>query len=157
MESSPRTSNRRSLRLKKYDYSRGGAYFVTVCVRKRLCLFGNVADGEMVLNQFGAIVRDEWLKTAEIRDNIEMDGFVVMPNHVHGIILIQARRGTACRARISEQFGKPVPGSLPTVIRAFKSAVTKRINQKRNTRGRAVWQRNYYEHVIRDDDDLNKI
>jgi putative transposase len=90
--------DRKSIRLKNYDYTRSGAYFVTVCVRKRLCLFGHVVDGEMVLNEFGTIVRDEWLKTAEIRDNIELDGFVVMPNHVHGIVLITSGRGTARRA-----------------------------------------------------------
>jgi putative transposase len=91
--------DRRSFRLKNYDYSRRpAAYFVTVCVRKRLCLFGNVLHGEMVLNEFGTIVRDEWLKTAEIRDNIEMDDFVVMPNHVHGILFITGFAGTARRA-----------------------------------------------------------
>jgi REP element-mobilizing transposase RayT len=80
--------NCRFLRLRNYDYSGAGAYFITVCVWKRLCLFGNAVNGEMVLNQFGTIVWDEWLKTAQIRNNIEMDSFVVMPNHVHGVVLI---------------------------------------------------------------------
>ncbi len=157
MASDLKRPNRRSIRLRNYDYSRAGAYFLTVCVRKRLCLFGDVVAGKMVLNEFGTIVRDEWLKTAEIRENIEMDSFVVMPNHVHGIVLIAGCAGTARRAPTLEQFANPVSGSLPTIIRSFKSAATRQINKKRNTPGHPVWQRNYYEHVIRNDDDLEKI
>lgn len=85
-----------------------------------------------------------------------MDEFVVMPNHLHGIIVIDGR-GTACRARIEESFGRPVAGSLPTIIRSFKSAVSKRINQMRVNPGVPVWQRNYYERVIRDEQELNGI
>jgi len=84
-------SHRQSVRLKGYDYSQSGAYFVTICTRNRECLFGEIADGEMYLNQCGSIVRDEWLRTAELRENVEVDTCVVMPNHIHGIIVINCR------------------------------------------------------------------
>lgn len=112
----------------------------------------------MRLNEYGNIIRDEWLKTGKIRHNVVLDEFVIMPNHVHGIIIItDHRRDTSRRAPTTEQFGKPVPNSMPTIARLFKPATTKRINQPRNTPGSGVWQRNYYEHVIRGEDNLNRI
>ena len=154
---------RRSIRLKGYDYAQYGAYFVTICTRDRRCIFGDVTDGKMYLSSHGRVVETEWLRTGEIRRNVELDDFVVMPNHMHGIVWLSpnvgARRAVPLRqpSRALEKFGRPVPGSLPTIIRAFKSAVTKAINAKRDTLGHPVWQRNYYEHVIRDEDDLNRI
>ena len=90
---------------------------------------------------------------------MRLDEFVVMPNHVHGILVIaDNRRGTACRAPTTvERFGRPVTGSLPTIVRSFKSVSTKRINKVRNTPGIPVWQRNYYEHVIRSEKELDRI
>ena len=85
--------NRHSLRLKDYDYSSAGAYFVTLCTQNRVCLFGQVIDDEIVLNKNGKIVRDEWLRTSEIRHEIVLDEYVVMPNHFHAIILINDCRG----------------------------------------------------------------
>jgi REP element-mobilizing transposase RayT len=121
-------------------------------------VFGDVVDEEMRLNASGEIVRQEWLRSAWLRCNVEPDAFVVMPNHIHAVVLISDEgRGTARRAPTVERFGKPVPGSIPTVIRAFKSAVTKRVNEMRGTPGAAVWQRNYYEHVIRSEEEFNKI
>jgi len=164
--------NRRSIRLKGYDYSSGGAYFITVCTQGRECLFGQIADGEMRMNDEGRIVAEEWLNTGQIRDNVQLDEWVVMPNHFHGIVVIaddrrgtaNIRRGTARRAPTAmhhsttvEQFGKPVSGSIPTIIRSFKSAATKRINELRQMPGAKLWQRNYYEHIIRRDDEMNKI
>jgi putative transposase len=149
------THHRRSIRLKEYDYSPAGGYFVTVCTHKGECFLGKIVNGKMVLNEYGKIVRDEWLKTKQIRKNIKIDEFVVMPNHVHGIIIIMdSGRGTLQLAPTVEQFAKPVSNSIPTIIRLFKSATTKRINQIRHTPGIHVWQRNYYEHVIRNEDDL---
>lgn len=163
--------NRRSIRLQGYDYSRPGAYFITICTHNRECLFGTIIDGDMVLNQFGRIVSEEWVKTGEIRDEIQLDRWVIMPNHFHGIVWITTTgngisrcrkgdrpgRGTARRAPTVEQFGKPVAGSLPAIVRAFKSAVTKQINQIRTTPGAKIWQRNYWEHIIRNKDELNRI
>lgn len=82
------TRRRRSIRLQGYDYSQPGAYFVTVCVHNWTCLFGNVVDGDVVLNEYGKVVMDEWIKTGHIRDEIELGEWVVMPNHFHGIVWI---------------------------------------------------------------------
>jgi REP element-mobilizing transposase RayT len=158
-------NRRRSIRLQGYDYSQSGAYFVTICTRDRACLFGEIVDGKMELNEYGNIVEEEWTKTGQIRDEIEMDAWVVMPNHFHGIVVITDERrggmthgrGTARRAPTAERFGQPVTGSLPTIVRAFKSAVTKRINESRRTPGAKLWQRNYWEHIVRNDHELHRI
>jgi len=158
--------HRRSIRLRGYDYSRAGVYFVTLGTHNRECLFGQIVDGGMVLNDAGRIVSEEWSNTPILRPDLELDEFVVMPNHFHGIIIITGRdtahradtipKGTAHRAP-TERFGKPVPGSVPTIIRSFKSAVTRRVNEMRGTSGLKLWQRNYYEHIIRNETELNHI
>ena len=149
----PNRHHRRSIRLKGYDYTQPGAYFVTICTHERAHLFGRVVDGEMVLNAWGEIVRDEWFRTADIRANVELyaDEFVVMPNHVHGIIWIVETGVGATRqvAPTTDRPRGPVSGSLGAIIGQYKSAVTRRINIQRNTPGGRVWQRNYYEHIIR--------
>jgi acetate kinase len=157
-------NRRRSIRLKGYDYSKAGAYFVTVITEDRGCLFGNEVDGEIALNSFGEAVRAEWFRSQDLRPYLILydDEFVVMPNHVHGIIWIADNQSDDVGARrrrapTLEQFGKPVSGSIPTIIRAFKSATSKRINELRSTPGESVWQRNYYDHVIRDEADLNRV
>ena len=112
----------------------------------------------MVLNPLGQAIQEEWLRTVIIRPYVELDEYIVMPNHVHGIIMVKEHgRGTMHRAPTIERFGKPVSGSLPTIVRGFKSASTKRINRLRGTPGQHVWQRNYYEHIIRDERSLNRI
>ena len=111
----------------------------------------------MVISQIGQIVEDEWKKTAEIRPTIELGEFVVMPNHFHGILVILEGRGTARRAPTPERFGHPVWGSLPTIIRSFKSAVTSRVNTLRQTPGTSLWQRNYHERVVRNENDLHRV
>jgi putative transposase len=152
------TQGRRSIRLRGYDYSQAGAYFVTVCAYQRQCLFGAVIEGQMVLNEVGKIAQACWNEIPAHFPRVELDAFVVMPNHVHGIIvMMDAGRGTACRAPTAESFGKPVPGSLPTIVRSFKSAVTRRINQWRTTPGQPVWQRNYFEHIVRNESALDRI
>lgn len=154
----------KSIRLKGYDYSRAGAYFVTICTHNKECLFGSVMDENMVLNDFGRMVDVEWLKTAEIRKNVVLDGYVIMPNHFHGIFLITENNSGKARlattkynVSIKMEFGKPKPGSLPVIVGSFKSAVTRQINLVRGTPGKEVWQRNYYEHIIRNPDELNRI
>lgn len=172
MTYNPKIHHRRSIRLKGYDYSQNGAYFITICVQDRRSLFGKIVNGEMQLNQFGVIVRDEWLKTSEMRKNIEMDEFAIMPNHMHGIIVIDNApegtgtmdlgTGTLQRAPTVEQFGKPTSNTIPTIIRGYKGAVTKQINTIQISAGKynkpeRIWQKNYYEHVIRNEVSLNKI
>jgi REP element-mobilizing transposase RayT len=150
-------SHRRSIRLPEYDYSQVGAYFVTICTYNRECLFGNIEDGKLILNEYGKIVCVEWIKTGEIRFNVQLDEYVIMPNHIHGIIAIV---GAHCNVPLQpqiERFGQSTRNSIPTIIKLFKSTTTKQINQIRNTPSIPVWQRNYYEHVIRDDKDLCRI
>lgn len=172
MRYDPEKHRRRSIRLKGYDYTQAGAYFITLCTYERQCLFGEVVDGVMRLNQLGLIVREEWIKTALLRPRVVLDAFVVMPNHLHGIIVLNdICRGTRQRAPTvprapktpvqqcptTEQFGKPTSDSIPTIVRSFKSATTKRINALRATPGAPVWQRNYYEHIVRNEHDLERI
>ena len=152
----PDIHRRRSRRLKGYDYSQAGAYFITICTRNRECTFGDVIDGEMLSNEAGHIVMEEWMKSADIRGEIELDAFAVMPNHVHGIIVITDRcRGVWPYAPTGTL--RSPSRTAGALVRAFKSACTLHINQMHNARGTPVWQRNYYEHVIRDEDDLNRI
>ena len=152
MKRNPQKHHRRSIQLKDYDYSQAGAYFVTICTHKGQCIWGKVINGEMRLNEYGRVVEAEWLKTAKIRDNVELDEFLVMPNHFHAIILIidivGATRWVARATRLQSR-------SLGSIIGQFKSIVTKRIH-KMGLR-HFKWQRNYYEHIIRDEHDLNKI
>jgi len=161
MQYAPQIHHRRSIRLKNYDYASSGVYFVTIVTHQRQCLFGAIVDGAMRLNEFGEIVCDEWLKTEIIRPRVQLDVFVIMPNHIHGIIIVNdvdgCCRGTLQRAPTIEQFGKPTSDSIPTIIRLFKSATTKRINEYRNTPAVSVWQRNYYEHIIRNETEWQRI
>lgn len=152
----PGKHHRRSIRLSGYDYSQNGAYFVTLCTHNRHCLFGKIADGAMQMNDAGNIVRQCWDAIPIHFPRIEIDELVVMPNHIHGIVVIDGR-GTACRAPTVERFGQPISGSIPTVMRSFKSAVTKRINEMYGSPGARLWQRNYWEHIIRNEDELNRI
>ena len=155
------THHRRSVRLRDYDYRQAGAYFVTICAHDRLCIFGEAEGSRVVLNDYGIVVQEEWLRTEAQRPHVRLDAFVVMPNHVHGIIVLQAddQEGTARRAPTgaTARFGEALAGSLATVVGAFKSAASRRINQMRGTPGMPVWQRNYYEHVIRSEKELNRI
>jgi REP element-mobilizing transposase RayT len=111
-------------------------------------LFGDVVEGEMRLNDRGKIVAQEWYLSASIRGEITLDAFVVMPNHIHGVVFLkQSDVGATGRS----------PSGLGTFVGGFKSATTKRMNELRRTPGAPVWQRNYYEHVVRDEHSLNRI
>jgi putative transposase len=158
----------RSIRLPGYDYSQAGAYFVTIVAQDRRCLFGSVKDGEMELNSVGKMVEKVWLEIPEHFDGVNVGIFIVMPNHIHGIIEIdnenrlsgvEARHAVPLPQNIDnfEAFGKPVCGSIPTIIRSFKSEVTKRYHEMTNTKNTRLWQRNYYEHVIRNEMDYQTI
>jgi len=148
----PRKHHRRSIRLPGYDYSQVGAYYATIVTHQRDCLFGEVIDEEMALNDFGKIADECWRAIPDHFPNVDLGAHIIMPNHVHGIIVITDGRGTIYRAPTQEQFQKPVAGSIPTIVRTFKAAVTRRIGREHNATG--IWQRNYYEHIIRDEKDL---
>jgi REP-associated tyrosine transposase len=151
-------TRRPSLRLQDYDYTKLGAYFVTICTRNRQHVFGGVEQGIMVLNIIGEIVQEEWLNLPQLRNNIELDQFIVMPNHFHAILFIRHElEGTASRAPTKRIFGKPVSGSLSTIVGGFKSGVAKRINKLRNPPYMGVWQRSFFENVIRTEESLARI
>ncbi len=143
--------HRRSIRLKGYDYSQNGAYFLTVCTHNRECLLGEITDGEMVLNEYGKIVDECWRGLPNHYQNMQLDYFVVMPNHFHGIIMINTVGAGLKPAPTKTKHG------LSEFIRALKTFSSKQINQIRNTPGISVWQRNYWEHIIRDEKSLENI
>jgi len=166
MRYDPEQHHRRSIRLPGWDYAGAGVCFVTICTHGRACLFGEVVDGEMRLSPWGEIVHEEWFRSADIRREIVLhrDEFVVMPNHVHGIIWITGRNGP----RRGDPPGRPyhhgddrprgpASGSVGAIIAQYKSAVAKRINALRDAPGAPVWQRNYCDHIIRDEEELGHI
>ena len=148
---------------------------MTVCAYEKECLFGVLESGVMRLNEYGEIVASEWMRSAEIRSEIKCGEFVVMPNHFHGIVHILGAYGNTPfrgKAPISHDVQQraccPNKGVLPyaptspsrnvgAMVRGFKGAASRHINQIRNTPRASVWQRSYYEHVIRDDADYNCI
>jgi putative transposase len=192
MPYNPELDQRRSIRLKGYDYSLAGAYFINLVTQDRLCLFGEIVNGEMRLSQLGNTVQREWLRLERRFPGVELDEYVIMPNHLHGIIVIKEQdiptsRGAA-KNRQEENPGTaplrpdagthpslddehkipgeskrcgvtgiPVAaGSLAAIVRGFKSAVAFRYHIMANNNV-DLWQRNYYEHIIRDEDDLDRI
>jgi len=167
--------HRHSLRIKKYNYSLPGAYFITICTYCKENILGYIIDGKIEMNVLGKITVREWLKTFQIRKNIQLYEYIVMPNHFHGIIILTEKkghnslcpyknnqkpyncRGTMHRALAHESFGKPISGSIPTIVRMFKSAVTREIKRLDYPFLYSIWQRNYYEHIIRNENELNRI
>ena len=138
---------RRSILLKGYDYTAAGGYFVTIMAYQRDCVFGEIEAGEMHINALGRIVKECWQAIPDHFPNADVVEFVLMPNHIHGIIFVFEGRGTIYRAPTTEErFGKPVPGSLPTTVRTYKSAVTRRAGRELNLVN--LWQRNYYERIV---------
>jgi putative transposase len=190
MPFNPSIHHRRSVRLSGYDYAAPGAYFITIDTHRAMCLFGEIVDGVMRLNDYGEIARAEWLKTPSIRSEIALDEFQIMPNHFHVIVIIMDcgdSIGAHGNAPINMDGVIPVgahgnaPGdaamdlnggnsirahsraplrrsarSLGSLIGGFKTVVTIRINQFRRTPGAELWQRNYYEHIIRSEDELSR-
>jgi REP element-mobilizing transposase RayT len=155
----PETKRRRSIRLPGLDYARSGPFFVTICSENRVCLFGDVVNGEMKLNSFGRIVEEEWLRAAQLRPETILDAHVVMPNHFHGIVSILNREAEAAD-RPGAPSGAPLQRqarSLGALIAQFKATTTRRINELRRRPGSTVWQRNYYEHAIRNARGLERI
>jgi REP element-mobilizing transposase RayT len=163
MPDDPNQYHRRSIRLEEFDYSSPGVYFVTVVTRGYKCIFGKIIDKEMHIYELGKIVQDCWQEIPVHFSHIDVEPFIVMPNHIHGIITIHENvgRGTIMlaharyRAPTIEKFGKPVIGSIPTIIRTYKAAVSRRV--RRELRMVNIWQRNYYEHIIRNQLELEDI
>ncbi len=161
---------RHSIRLENYDYSQYGAYFITICTYKKKEIFGKIVDGKMILNEYGEIVLKVWNTISEHFENIELDQFVIMPNHIHGIIIINEHVGAIHELPVQKAVGLSTQKSLnsarnrrverrkmllPKIVGFFKMNVSKLIHLKGITN--AVWHRNYYEHVICKEHELNKI
>ncbi len=132
--------SRRSIRLKDYDYSQQGAYFVTICTRNGQCLFGEIVTGTMRPNESGELIQGLWCELPNRYANLDLDAFVLMPNHLHGIIVLTDQAPTLAR-----------------VVRTFKSISAILLNRLLSRTGRPVWQRNYYEHIIRNERSLNAV
>lgn len=171
----PNKHQRRSIRLKGYDYSQSGLYFITICCQDRACLFGRVVNDEMELNDAGKIAEQYWLDIPKHFPNVVLHEYVVMPNHVHGIIEIAETDGmdidgadivgskNFSTLRHTPHQPQPSPPQRPrgtsktigSMVRGFKIGVTKRM--RNNTNVHDVWQRNYYEHIIRDEQSYHRI
>jgi REP element-mobilizing transposase RayT len=181
MKFNPEIRHRRSIRLRDYDYAQAGAYFVTICSQNRECLFGEIVEGEMQPSAAGDMIQMVWHEIPAHYPGVDVSEFVVMPNHVHGIIVITeispnhpvgaAPRGRPCTRPMA--LGHPEPGqargpaptvrlSLPDVVQRFKTMTTKHYGDGVKHAGwpafsDRLWQRNYWEHIVRNEDDLSKI
>lgn len=157
------TYQRKSSRLPNYDYSKEGLYFITLCVQDGFNLFGDIHDEELQLNVFGQIVHEEWLKTDQVRDNIQLHEFIVMPNHFHAIVEILFSKSDN-KSDSLNQFKSPSK-SIGAIVRGYKGATTRRIREfigqgnckellhsRRETidLSKTIWQRNYHDHIIQD-------
>jgi len=162
----PQRHHRRSIRLPGYDYTQPGAYFITIVTHQRMPLFGDIVDGEMRLNDAGRVVEGCWLDIPSHFPHVALDAFVIMPNHVHGILWIVETPPTGTTGAVGAKNFSPLPANAATrphgtsktigsVVRGFKIGVTKWFRQ--HTTIYTVWQRNYYEHIIRTDDALARI
>lgn len=158
MKFDPQKHHRRSIRLGDYDYSQPGAYYVTIDVQDRQCLFGNIVNNEMMLNEAGKMIDEQWNALPERFPNIELDVYVIMPNHFHGIIVIVGASLVDAHPAVA-QIPNPTLGDI---VGAFKSIATNEYIKGVTTNSwprfhKRLWQRNYYEHGIRDEVDLNRI
>lgn len=174
MADSPEIQYRRSIRLKDYNYATEGAYFVTIGTHEKQCLFGDMIDDTMRLNDAGVMVREEWLRTPHRFPNIDLDEFVIMPNHLHGIIIVGATLAVA-RSSQSRAGTSPAPTKdntyinydkvrpkLGEIVGSFKSLSARKwieYIENNNILDKAVklWQRSFYDHIIRDENELYQI
>ena len=150
---------RRALRLKDYDYSQAGAYFVTLCTHLRECIFGSVDRSILRLSDAGLVAKQIWNELPVHYPRVSLDAFIVMPNHVHGVIMFSDEDRFVPKEPMERtpQPGRVKMHALPEIVRAFKTFSARAINKHRHSEGESVWQRNYYEHVVRDEKDLNRI
>ncbi len=169
MTFNPQIHHRRSIRLKGYDYTQPGAYFITILAYQHEEIFGEIRDGEIIASKLGLIIYDEWFRTIKIRKEIRVneDEFILMPNHLHGIVWIDnnsipievnnfdGEKVHSIMSRENHQQVHRMPHSLSTFISGFKSAVTSR--STRDLHMMKIWQRNYFEHIIRNEGEFQKI
>jgi REP element-mobilizing transposase RayT len=154
--------NRQSIRFPKFDYSQNGVYVITISTIRKICIFGDVIKGKMILNDIGLETQRCWKEIPAHFADVALLDYIVMPNHVHGIIVLKYNRraDTACRVPTEgnfESFSKPTVNSIPTIIRSYKSAVTRAVNQKFPRMESRVWQPRYYESIIRNSKELHNV
>jgi REP element-mobilizing transposase RayT len=163
MPFNPEIHHRHSIRLRDYDYSNAGAYFVTICAFQRECFFGEIYDGNFIGNEAGKITKDTWMDIPQRFSTVSLDEFVVMPNHFHGILLFADVSDTSgngeeiksdAAGRMGAASGAPTLGN---VVRAFKSISAIAVNKTTGRKGTPLWQRNYYERVIRNEQELEAL
>ncbi len=204
MKDSSKKHNRKYIRLVEYDYSFPNWYYITICTHERINLFGEINNGKMILNELGNVVEEEWLQTKEIRKYVDLDYYIIMPNHLHGIIIIEqsiengkgelnsptgddsgsiqyvsTKNNFISPSHTTENVGATrrvaqnkddgaiqriaptkqtlIPNSLGSIIGQFKSSVTKRLRELSGNSDLIIWQRNYYEHIIRNEIDLQNV
>ena len=161
----PNIHRRKSIRLPEYNYSTEGFYFITICTQEKKCTFGKVVNGEMILNEAGRIVKEEWLQTMNIRKGeVKLHEYVIMPNHFHAIIEIcrgvshtpenininKPTSYSGCNQGVCNTPLQSPSKTVGAIIRGYKGAVSRKI-------GYSVWQRNYYEHIIRNQHTYDEI
>jgi len=146
MNPMPLRKRKNSLRHPGYDYTTNGAYFVTICTHHRLNYFGAIEQQEMILSPLGKIVEERWLSLPTHHPTVELDVFVVMPNHFHGIVILQTGMTGHAPTR---QFSRPISNSISTIVGSFKASVTRTIKRLPNAPEFPIWQRNYHDHIIR--------
>ena len=144
---------RRSIRLSTHDYSANSTYFLTLCTYRRAALFGCIEDGVVSLSTAGKIVRDLWIQTARMRRSVVLDAFVIMPNHMHAIVAMPA----AERRESSASSLRRAPESLGALVAGYKASCTSNVKRLLGIPHLCLWQRNYYERVIRDARALHEI
>ena len=137
-------AQRRQLRLPHYDYALAGAYFITVCTHNCACIPGQIRNDVMHMNMFGHIVESCWNLLPDFYPRVSLDEFIVMPNHIHGVLILNSTKN-------------PLAHTISHIVRAFKSMSARRLNESRGAMGVPVWQRSYYEHIVRSDDALTQI
>ena len=169
----PRKHHRRSIRLRGYDYAGGGAYFMTICVQNKECLLGRIVESQMVLSNAGQTVQRVWLSLMQRFPTVVLDAFQIMPNHLHGVFVIpgpglepslaaatgvpivqpcpNANKGTASRTPTNRRV------AMGDALGAFKSIVTIQVNRLLSRMGTRLLQENFFEHIIRNVDSLEKI
>ena len=145
---SARLANRQSIRKKGWDYAAAAGYFVTINTHRSRALFGTIVNGRAVLSEAGRVAEAEWRKSAVVRRGIELDEFVIMPNHVHGIVWLQ---GLDASSPSRGEFGRPVAGALGTLVGAYKAAVSRELRRKGLIHpARPIWHRNYWDVIVWD-------
>ncbi len=137
-----KTERKSSPRLKNYDYKLSGDYFITICTHKKGCLFGSINNDQIDLSDYGMIASLSWLELPDHYAEIQLDEFIFMPNHMHAIVILSSAQNNH---------------SLSEIIRGYKTWSARKINQHRNLTKAPVWQRSFYDHIIRDDNDLLRI